>query len=79
MRRRSADILSFVRKTSIDVDDELVARAAAVLGTRGLKARVHRALEEVVARDARMRLAERLRSMTGLDLDRPEVMDRAWR
>jgi Arc/MetJ family transcription regulator len=68
-----------VSKTSIDLDDGLVARAAAVLGTRGFKATVQRALEEVVARDARMRLAERLRCMTGLDLDKPEVMDRAWR
>jgi Arc/MetJ family transcription regulator len=68
-----------VRKTSIEVDDELVARAAAVLGTNGLKATVQRALEEIVALDARMRLAERLQRMAGLDLDRPEVMDRAWR
>ncbi|HEY3111263.1 MAG TPA: hypothetical protein VGL23_21080 [Chloroflexota bacterium] len=40
---------------------------------------MRRALEEVVARDPRMRLAERLQGMAGLDLDKPEVMNRAWR
>jgi Arc/MetJ family transcription regulator len=68
-----------VRKTTVEVDDELVARAGAVLGTRGLKATIHRALEEVVARQARLGLVERLRTMEGLDLDDAEVMRRAWR
>jgi Arc/MetJ family transcription regulator len=77
--QRHVDILILVRKTSIEVDDDLVARAAAVLGTHGLKATVQRALEEIVALDARMRLAERLQHMAGLDLDKPEVMDQAWR
>jgi Arc/MetJ family transcription regulator len=68
-----------VRKTTIEIDDDLVARAGSLLGTRGLKATVQRALEEIVARDARLRFAERLREMRGLDLDKPEIMDRAWR
>ena len=42
------------------VDKELVARASAVLGTRGLKATVQRALKEVIALDARRRFVERL-------------------
>jgi Arc/MetJ family transcription regulator len=61
------------------VDESLVERAAAILGTRGLKATVHRALEDVVAGEARRRLVERLRTMDGLDLDNPEVMAQAWR
>jgi Arc/MetJ family transcription regulator len=68
-----------VRKTTIEIDDELIARAGAVLGTRGLKATVQRALEEIVARDLRLRHADRLRHMRGLDLDKPEVMEAAWR
>jgi Arc/MetJ family transcription regulator len=68
-----------VRKTTVEVDDELVARAGAILGTRGLKATIHRALEEVVARQARLRLVDRLRAMDGLDLDDAEAMRRAWR
>jgi Arc/MetJ family transcription regulator len=68
-----------VHKTTIEVDDELVARAGAILGTRGLKATVQRALEEVVAREARRRFAERLRSMDGVELDNPDLIAEAWR
>ena len=68
-----------MHKTTLEVDEELVARAGAILGTRGLKATVRRALEEVVAREARRRFAERLLTMEGLDLDNPEVMAEAWR
>lgn len=68
-----------MHKTTLEVDEELVARAGAILGTRGLKATVRRALEEVVAREARRRFAERLLKMEGLDLDNPEVMAQAWR
>jgi Arc/MetJ family transcription regulator len=75
----AGEYTSGVRKTTIDVDDELVARASAVLGTSGTTATVQKALEEVVAREARLRLAERLRTMTGIDLDDAEVMSQAWR
>jgi Arc/MetJ family transcription regulator len=68
-----------MHKTTLEVDEELVARAGAILGTRGLKATVQRALEEVVAREARRRFAQRLLTMEGLDLDDPEVMAGAWR
>lgn len=68
-----------MHKTTLEVDEELVARAGAILGTRGLKATVQRALEEVVAREARRRFVERLLVMEGLDLDDPEVMAGAWR
>jgi len=68
-----------VRKTTLEVDEELVARAGAILGTRGLKATVQRALEEVIAREARRRLAERLQAMEGVDLDNPEAIAGAWR
>jgi Arc/MetJ family transcription regulator len=68
-----------VRKTTLDVDDDLVNQAARVLGTSGLKATVDRALREVIAREAREQLIEQLKVMDGLDLDKPDVMDRAWR
>ena len=66
-------------KTTIEVDESLAARAAAVLGTHSLKATVHRALEAVIAAEARRRLAQRLSEMEGLDLDKPEVLAGAWR
>ena len=63
----------------VEIDEELAARAARLLGTASLKATIHRALEEVVARDTRMKLVERLRTMNGLDLDNQTVMRGAWR
>lgn len=68
-----------VRKTTLEVDEGLLRRAQEVLGTRGLKATVHRAFEEVLAADARRRTVQQLREMDGLDLDRPDVMAGAWR
>ena len=68
-----------MHKTTLDIDEALLAKASAILGTHGLKATVHRALEDVVAREARRRFAERLRAMDGLELDDPEIMAAAWR
>jgi hypothetical protein len=42
-----------VRKTSVAVDDDLLARASAVLSTRSLRETIQRSLEEVVAQDLR--------------------------
>jgi hypothetical protein len=68
-----------MRKTTLEFDEELFERTRDVLGTRGLKATVRRAFEEVLAMDARRRAIRQLREMEGLDLDRPEVMLEAWR
>ncbi len=70
---------SGVHKTTIELDEALVARAGQALGTRGLKATVQRALEEAVARKLRQELVDQLARMEGLDLDDPEVMAAAWR
>lgn len=64
---------------TVEVDDELVAQASAALGTPGGEPTVRRALEEAVARAARLRHIERLKTLEGLDLDNLEVMARAWR
>jgi Arc/MetJ family transcription regulator len=68
-----------VRKTTLEVDETLFQRAREVLGTRGLKATVQRAFEEVLAADARRRAVRQLQEMDGLDLDKPDVMAGAWR
>lgn len=47
-----------VRRTSINLDLELVERAKKALGTSGTTETVHRALEEAWRRDALERLAE---------------------
>ena len=66
-------------KTTLEVDDAKVEAAKEVLGTRTLKDTVDKALDGVLAVATRRRVIERLRKMKGLDLDKPEVMDAAWR
>lgn len=68
-----------MRKTTLEVDETLVERASEILGTRGLKATVQRALEEVLAGHARRNAIQQLQEMDGLDLDQPDVMAEAWR
>ena len=48
-----------VKRTNINLDMDLVDRAAAELGTRRTTDTVHTALREVVARAQRTRLARR--------------------
>jgi Arc/MetJ family transcription regulator len=45
------------RRTTIDLDYDLVAEASAVLGTKRISETVHRAMDEVVARRHRAELA----------------------
>lgn len=67
-----------MRKTTLVIDDALVEQARQVLGTRGLKDTVDRALEEVIAVYARRAFIRRLETQDGLDLGDVEVMRRAW-
>jgi Arc/MetJ family transcription regulator len=48
-----------VRRTTINLDMDLVDEAASELGTRRTTGTVHQALQEVVFRARRARLAER--------------------
>lgn len=56
-----------MRRTSVEIDEDRLERAQRVLGTRGIKDTVDRALEEVVRADLRRRLAERVKSGRGID------------
>ena len=49
------------------------------MGTKGIQDTIDRALDEVLAVDARRSLVQKLRTMKGLDLDNAEVMATAWR
>lgn len=70
---------SRTRTTTVEIDEAKFAEARRVLGTRSLRETVERSFDEVLARDAREKTIERLRTMKGLDLDKPEVMAKAWR
>ncbi len=67
------------RTTTVEIDESKLAEAKRVLGTRTLRETVDRSFDEVLARVARQKSIERLRKMQGLDLDKPDVMARAWR
>ncbi|MHB8318365.1 MAG: type II toxin-antitoxin system VapB family antitoxin [Acidimicrobiales bacterium] len=66
-------------KRLVDIDDDLLKEASAVLGGSTMKETVNRSLEAVVLADRRRRHADRLESMRGVDLDKPQVMSGAWR
>lgn len=65
-----------IKRTSINLDVDLVAKAREVLGTNGTTDTVHRALEEIVRR-------ERLRQLSTMTFEEltPEVLARLrrWR
>jgi hemoglobin len=68
-----------VHKTTLVIDQAKLRRVRKVLGTKGIRDTVDRALDEVLALEARRRLVEKLRTMDGLDLDDAKVMAGAWR
>lgn len=76
MRSGMLNVMS--RRTSIVVDDALLAEAQRVLGTTGLKDTVERSLHEVVRMDRRRRLLERIKDPDGFDDDALAEARRAW-
>ena len=66
-------------KTVVDLDDELLAEAARMLGTTTKKDTVNRALAELVQRRRRQDLVTWLGSDPLPDLRDPEVREQAWR
>jgi|SaaInlV_200m_DNA_5_1039737.scaffolds.fasta_scaffold00735_4 Arc/MetJ family transcription regulator len=67
-----------VTKRLIDIDDELLAEARAILETNTMKDTVNAALERISDMEVWRRHAIRL-STEGLDLQNPDIMRDAWR
>ncbi len=67
------------RLTTVEIDDGKFAQVKEILGTRTLRETIDRCFDEVITREARIRSIAQLQSMEGLDLDKPAVMDKAWR
>ena len=61
------------RRTTLEVDDALLNQAQIALGTKGLKETVDKAFREAVRRHLRERLAERIRTGSGVDRS-PELL-----
>ncbi|MGQ0744792.1 MAG: type II toxin-antitoxin system VapB family antitoxin [Acidimicrobiales bacterium] len=66
------------RRTSVNIDDELLAAARAVLRTKGLKDTIDAAFHEVVRADQRRRLVERFRTGAGIDDDALSSARESW-
>jgi Arc/MetJ family transcription regulator len=65
--------------TQLELDQELLAQAAAILGTTTKKATVNEALRQVVAAELRRRHLNELAGGALPDLADPQVMESAWR
>ncbi len=68
-----------MRKTTVAIDDELVARVRILLGTSSIRETIDSALREVERREARRREIRALIDMDGFDLSDPAVMSKSWR
>jgi Arc/MetJ family transcription regulator len=68
-----------VSKRLVDIDDDLLEEAIAILGASTMKEAVNRSLEAVVLAARRRRHADRLAEMRDLDLAEPSVIAGAWR
>lgn len=56
-----------LRRTSLEVDDELLSHAQAALGTTGLRDTVEAAFREAIRRSLRERLSQRISDGDGVD------------
>ena len=68
-----------IRKTSVEINEELLAAVQRVLSTSTIKDTVEEAFREVLRAEARREEVEALAEMRGMELAKPEVMARAWR
>lgn len=68
-----------VRKTSVEINEELLAAVQRVLSTATLKDTIEKAFREVLRAEARREEVEALATMRGMDLGDEEVMSGAWR
>ena len=68
-----------MRKTTVDIDENLIEQARRVLGTSSVKETIDAALREVLCGDARRQEIMALAEMDGIDLANKEVMAKAWR
>jgi Arc/MetJ family transcription regulator len=68
-----------VRKTSVEINEELLRAVQEVLSTATLKETIEEAFREVLRAEARREEVEALSTMRGMDLTDPDVMSRAWR
>lgn len=65
-----------VRRTTLEIDEDMLSQVREILGTKGVKDTVDEALREVLRREAGERLMEWYKENE--DLHNPEIMRHAW-
>ncbi len=68
-----------IRKTSVEINEELLAAVQRVLATSTIKDTIEAAFREVLQVEARREEVEALSTMQGMDLADDEIMSRTWR
>jgi Arc/MetJ family transcription regulator len=68
-----------VRKTSVEINEELLTAVQRALSTATLKDTIEKAFREVLRAEARREEVEALSAMRGMDLSDEKVMSGAWR
>ena len=68
-----------IRKTSVEINEELLTAVQRILSTTTIKDTIEAALREVLRAEARREEVEALSTMRGMDLADDEIMARAWR
>jgi Arc/MetJ family transcription regulator len=68
-----------VRKTSVEINEDLLTAVQRVLSTATLKDTIEQAFREVLRAQARREEVEALSTLRGMDLSNEEVMSGAWR
>ena len=67
------------RKTSVEINDELLRAVKQALATTTVKETIEKAFLEILRARARREEVEALSTMSGMDLADPEIMAGAWR
>lgn len=68
-----------VRKTSVEINEELLSAVQRILSTTTIRDTIEAAFREILRAQARREEVEALSSMSGMDLADPDVMAGAWR
>lgn len=67
------------RKTSVTIDEDLLAAVQEILETTTVKDTIEQAFLEVLRAKARQEEVEALAAQKGMDLSDEDVMSKAWR
>jgi Arc/MetJ family transcription regulator len=68
-----------MRKTSVEINEELLVAVQRVLSTSTIKDTIEEAFREVLRAEARREEVEALAAMSGLELSDSALMTTAWR